>query len=74
MSAHRSDTRASRTVRELGGEFWAEVTREIPEEDASWETKGRLVDILMGVLARHSGEVIENDRDLPVEPLVGSSP
>ena len=69
MTTHHNEKRTPRTIRELGGEFWAEITRRIPEEDVDWKTKGRLVDILMGVLARHTGKVIENDEGLPVEPL-----
>lgn len=57
------------TVRELGGEIWSEFSRRVPQEDTDWKTQGILVDILMGVLARHTGEVVENDEDLPVKPL-----
>jgi len=62
-------TRTSRTIRELGGEFWAEIEQRISEEEADWKTREKLADILMGVLARHAGKLIENDKDLPVEPL-----
>lgn len=57
-----------RTIRELGGEVWAEA-QSIEEAAANWELVNKLVDVVMGVLARHTGAVIVNDRDLPVEPL-----
>jgi hypothetical protein len=69
VTTSRSAHRASKTVRELGGEFWAEITRRIPENEVDWKAKGKLVDIMMGVLARYAGSAIENDEDLPVEPL-----
>jgi hypothetical protein len=57
-----------RTVREQGGEIWAELHR-LPESELHWKTRERVADIVMGVLARHVGEVIQNDGDLPVVPL-----
>jgi hypothetical protein len=59
----------SRTIRELGGEIWSELRSEISEEEANWEVKNRMVEIMMAVRARHAGAIIENDADLPVEPL-----
>ena len=56
-------------IRELGGEIWAELTYRIGEERANWEVKDQIVDVVMGVLARHTGKTIKNDRDLPVERL-----
>ncbi len=70
----QTDQRKTRTVRELGGEYWAEISRRVSEEEVGWEAKGRLVEILLGVLARHEGAVIQNDEDLPVEPLDGTLP
>ena len=61
-------TQPHRTIRELGGELWAELSPQ-PEEKVPRRARAAIVDILMGVLARHAGSVIENDRDLPVEPL-----
>lgn len=58
-----------RTVRELGGEIWAELRNRIAEEEADWRAKTEIVDVIMGVLARHSGKRIENDPGLPVTPL-----
>jgi hypothetical protein len=58
----------AKTIRELGGEIAAELFR-IPESELPWGTQSKIVDIVMGVLARHSGEVIKNDEDLPVAPL-----
>lgn len=60
--------RRVRTIRELGGEVWAELSS-IPETDLRWEVRNAVVDVMMGVLARHSGSILENDRDLPVAPL-----
>ena len=57
------------TVRELGGEIWAEMTIHIDDQDLAVEVKHSLIDLITRVLARHVGERIENDLDLPVEPL-----
>ena len=62
-------TTGKRTVRELGGEFWSELAKRLAEEDANFEVKNQIVEIMMGVLARHEGEVIENDEGLRVPPL-----
>lgn len=70
MTTHLEELDRSRTIRELGGEVWSELSQRIPEEDADWKTRGKLVDIVMGVLARHAGKLIENDKDMPVEPLL----
>jgi hypothetical protein len=64
----------SRTIRELGGEIWSEVSSAIPEEEADWKVKNKIVEIMMAVLARYEGAVIENDADLPVEPLPRKKP
>jgi hypothetical protein len=58
-----------RSVRELGGEIYAELEKRIPEHRADWRTRASIVDVVMGVLAAHAGERIENDADLPVDPL-----
>lgn len=58
-----------RTVRELGGEIWAEMEMAFGESQISWKTKGELTDLIMGVLARHVGALIENDEGMPVEPM-----
>jgi len=67
----RSDGKlgSSRTVRELGGEIWAELARRIPDDELDWQTKNKIVDLIMGVLARHTSSTIQNDEDLPVPPL-----
>ena len=62
-----------RTVRELGGEVWAELAR-LPEDELPWGARDRIIDVVMGVLARHAGAEIKNDSDLPVTPLPRSSP
>ena len=65
----------SKTVRELSGEIWAELTQEInrgeptPLLSVSIEAMNRIGDIVMGVLARYGQFQILNDWDLPVEPL-----
>ena len=51
------------TVRELGGEVWSELWP-LPDAELHWQTKNRVVDLVMGV-----GAAIRNDADLPVEPL-----
>jgi len=65
-----------KTVRELGGEVWAEITHRqnrISDDnligDIDFRVVQELSDILMGVLARHVGCTIINDEDLPVTPL-----
>ena len=65
-----------KTVRELGGEIWAEITqRQNDQADDSliseidFRATQELGDLVMGVLARHAGCEIINDEDLPVEPL-----
>jgi len=58
----------TKTIRELGGEIAAELFR-LPESDLPWQTQHKIVDIVMDVLARHAGQSIENDEDLPVTPL-----
>ena len=60
---------ASKTIRELGGEIWSELNERVSEEDARFDVKNRIVDIVMGVLARHEGATIRGDEDLPVEAL-----
>jgi hypothetical protein len=59
----------TRTIRELGGEFWSELSAAITEDETNWKVKNRIVDLMMAVLARYEGAVIENDADLPVQPL-----
>ncbi len=68
-SGEMSNGSRSRTVRQLGGELWLELRTALSETEADWQARNRIVEIAMGVLARHSGSVIENDHDLPVEPL-----
>jgi hypothetical protein len=68
MTSSDDERLRSRTIRELGGEIWAELSH-IPEEDIRWQVKSAVIDLVMAVLARHSGMVLENDEDLPVEPL-----
>lgn len=57
------------TIREFAGELWAELAKRVDEKEATFEVRNQIVDIVMGVLARHSGSIIENDRDLPVDRL-----
>jgi hypothetical protein len=59
----------SRTVRELGGAIWAELSTRIPNDELDWRMTERMMDIVLGVLARHLGKVIADDSDLPVRPL-----
>jgi hypothetical protein len=57
-----------RTVRELAGEIWAE-TKYLEGYDLNWKMIESVLDVVMGVLARHEGKLIVNDADLPVTPL-----
>lgn len=57
-----------RSVRELGGEIWSELSQRVPEGRVSWDIKNEVVGLVMGILARHAGELIENDPDVPVPP------
>ena len=63
-----------KSVRELGGEIWAEIEMEQRANPHSriagigWETVSELSDFVMSVLARHAGAVIVNDEDRPVTP------
>jgi hypothetical protein len=58
-----------RTVRELGGEIWAELSYSFSEDDINWEMRNAVVDLVMAVLARHIGVSLVNDGELPVTPL-----
>ncbi len=66
-----------KTVRERAGEILAEIIQEswnaasngTPLVSINREALDRIVDIIMGVLARHGNVMIVNDSDLPVEPL-----
>lgn len=61
-------TARKRTIREIGGEVWSELRNSIPEDEASWKVKNKIVDVVMKILARYEGHIIENDEDLPVRP------
>ena len=63
----KSDSHA--TIREIGGEIWAELVQRIDDQHLRWSVKSQVVEIIMGVLARHEGTVIINDAGLEVEPL-----
>jgi hypothetical protein len=61
-------------IRELGGEIIGEVTRRQRDPNhalskVGWEDAGRIVDLVMSVLARHVGEQLADDPELPVPPL-----
>ena len=60
---------ATRTIRELGGEIYAELAREFAESELPWKVRCDIVDLVMAVLARHDGVVLQNDSDIPVLPL-----
>jgi hypothetical protein len=64
----------TRTIRELGGEIDAEIMMlsrdpKHPFAQMDWRHIAPIVELVMGVLARHNGTVIVNDEDLPVPPL-----
>src|SRR5262245_59221772 len=67
--APMANTPAARTVRELGGEIWAEVEMRSMRGTLPHSARPQppeWIDIVMGVLARHIGSLIRNDTDLPV--------
>jgi hypothetical protein len=68
-SSSGSSNRTDISVRELGGEIWAELVYTFPESELPWQIGNRVVDVVMGVIARHVGAAIRNDPDLPVSPL-----
>ncbi len=61
----------NRTVRELGGEVWAEINMHYIREKKQLEIDDlqTFIDLTMQVLARHVGKKILNDKDFPVTPL-----
>lgn len=61
------------TVRELGGELWAEASQRLDDEGSDWLAQSGLIDLAMSILARHTGARIVNDQDLPVKPLPRAS-
>ena len=67
-----------KTVREIAGEIWSEIFNDLRsdtankkfiKEDIGQQTIDGIVDLIMGVLARHEDTVLINDKDLPVKPL-----
>lgn len=62
------------TIRELGGEIWAEAFERFDDEGRDWLMRSGIIDLAMRVLARHAGEVLTNDADYPVEPLLKVRP
>jgi hypothetical protein len=63
-----------RTIREVGGEIAAEITIRLrdpqhPLAQMDGRHKETIIDVVMGVLARHAGAKIVNDEGLPVAPL-----
>lgn len=69
-------SKMKKTVRELGGEIWAEIAQRQNDQvddslisEIDYRATQELSDLVMGVLARHTGCEIINDEDLPVEPL-----
>jgi hypothetical protein len=72
VTTSRSESSApTRTVRELGGEIWSELEKADVAQQVDWQVRNAIVDLVMGVLARHAGKRLENDADFPVTPLKG---
>ena len=69
MPTRRRSRASQRTVRELGGEIWAELTMRFSEEKVDWQVKSEITEMVMGVLARYDGVRIKIDKDFPVQPL-----
>lgn len=44
-------SKTKRTVRELGGEIWAELQMSFEESQLDCQTRNSVVDLVMGVLA-----------------------
>lgn len=68
-----------KSVRELGGEIWAELNYECgsevsPLSHIDYVTLDQLTDFVMSILARHIDTVIVNDEGLEVEPRPRSNP
>lgn len=63
-----------KTIRELGGEIWAEIDMEkrLLSQSAlnciPFEAENTLIELIMGVLARYAGSELVNDEDFPVFP------
>jgi hypothetical protein len=71
-------TNKLKNIRELGGEINGEITRRQrdpnhPLSKVGWEEGGKIVDLIMAVLARHIGEQLADDPELPVVPLPPSN-
>lgn len=67
-----------RTIRELGGEVWAELETRIRRDPEAWKgfhddvnLLSKTIEVMMGVLARYENHRILNDEDLPVQKLDG---
>lgn len=71
-TSHSDNSASTRTVRELGGEIWSELEKADVAQQVDWQVRNAIVDLVMGVLARHAGKRLENDSDLPVTPLARS--
>jgi hypothetical protein len=68
-----------RTIRELGGEVWAELESRLLRDPVAYkgfhedvQLLHKTIDIMMGVLARYENHQIINDKDLPVSKLEDS--
>ncbi len=66
--ANNGEGETARSIRELGGEIYAELSYRIGEEVNS-KPMHKIVDIVMGVFARYAPQIIRNDERMPVEPL-----
>lgn len=67
------ESTTEKTVRELGGEIWAEITQrqlaDKKENLVDFTYSQELMELIMGVLARSVGCTIINDEDFPVTKL-----
>ncbi len=66
-------TQKRKSVRELGGEIWAELDAERRKEDSVFSNldhtiNDQLSDFIMSILARQINTTIVNDAGLKVEP------
>ena len=61
------DLQRAASPRLLGGAFWS-AFNDIPSERLHWKVASEIVDISVGVLARHIDELLVNDPDNPVIP------
>lgn len=66
-----SEANADINIRLLAGEVWSEMQRHALSGTINIDSRssGRVIDVLMLVLARHEGRTLKNDPGLPVSKV-----